>query len=750
MLNYYTNPNKRIPLIYINVFCRFRPPNEIELEHTSNNCITILSPKQLLVRKDNNLDIQQDYTFDGLFLPDTPLEQFYTRTTKQIIENVLVGYNGAVICYGQTGTGKTYTMNEIVPLAIKQIFHGVNTADFDNEIFKITVSMLEIYKEQVNDLIDTKKTNLNVIENKLKKNKLTIENLTSIPVSSESELKDIIYKGNIKRNTNTELMKEYSAKTHNIIIIVIYRYYKDKNCMKTGTLYLCDLEGSEKITKMNLDEGESIEEQKLVNKSLAALSSVVQNLSIKNDSTFHVPYRDSKLTRILSECLGGNAYTTLILTCTQNEYNLSETRNTLLFGERAKKIRNKPVVNIELNADKNPIIREVLNQRNELLNNLDEKERNAMKAMEYKKMYENEIIELKSQIKQLKESHNLDVNVIEELKGNISILENEKQRLILATQQMTNQENEILDLNKKVKNLKKKEEKNEELIEKLKEDGNKLRIANENIKYLEIEKENHIQEIEEKESNIKELERSLKEKEKNIKNLNSDLDQKMNQIKILETKIEKINKNFKEQNDDKDKIIRELENNLEKEKLKLIEKSKKCQELIDNLSEADNKIISYESKMKDQNRIINNNTKEISELQKEIEILKNKIENLEKGKIKLISTHESEVEKLQKEIFDLKSNVNKLKNELNSKENNIQYLNEQKEKLEKTKEENTIKIKEQNLDLQDKIIQLNSLKEEINEKKLIIKKNDLKIKEQNTVEVFLIPKHNYLKCKILK
>ena len=398
MLNFYNKPNKRIPLVYINVFCRFRPPSELELEHTSNNCITILSPKQLLVRKDNNLDIQQDYTFDGLFLPLTPLDQIYTRTTKQIIENVLMGYNGAVICYGQTGTGKTYTMNEITPIAVNQIFNGIGIADRDNEIFKVDVSIIEIYKEQVNDVLDTKNTNLNLIENKLKKKNLIIENLTSITVTTENELNDIIYKGTIKRNINSTSMREYTAKSHNIIIITIYRYYKDKNCLRTGTLYLCDLEGSEKITKMNPVEDENIEEQKLVNKSLSALASVVQNLSIKNDNTFHIPYRDSKLTRILSECLGGSAYTTLILTCTLNEYNLSETRNTLLFGERAKKIRNKPQINIEYNADKNPIIKDILNKRNEEMNNMDETERTAKRNAETKERYENEINKLKGQI----------------------------------------------------------------------------------------------------------------------------------------------------------------------------------------------------------------------------------------------------------------------------------------------------------------------------------------------------------------
>ena len=535
MLNFYNKPNKKIPLVYINVFCRFRPPSELELEHTSNNCITILSPKQLLVRKDNNLDIQQDYTFDGLFLPQTPLDQIYTRTTKQIIENVLMGFNGAIICYGQTGTGKTYTMNEITPLAVNQIFNGIGASDKDNEIFKIEVSIIEIYKEQVNDVLDSKKTNLNLIENKLKRKNLTIENLTTVSVNTENELNDIIYKGTIKRNTNSTTMREYTAKSHNIIIITIYRYYKDKNYLRTGTLYLCDLEGSEKITKMNPVEGESIEEQKLVNKSLSALASVVQSLSIKNDTIFHVPYRDSKLTRILAECLGGSAYTTLILTCTQNEYNLSETRNTLLFGERAKKIRNKPVINIEFNADKNPIIKEILNKRNEEENNMDER---AKKTAEFKRMYENEVNQLKGQIKQLKENQNMDLNVIQELKENINLLENDKQNLKITKEKLLIKENELKDMNKKIKDLKKKCEKDDELIENLKNEGNRLKKENDGIKYLEMEKEGYMQQVEEKENEIKNLEENMREKEQNIRKLNSELDEKKTGIKSFQIKME--------------------------------------------------------------------------------------------------------------------------------------------------------------------------------------------------------------------
>ena len=728
MLNFYNKPNKKIPLVYINVFCRFRPPSELELEHTSNNCITILSPKQLLVRKDNNLDIQQDYTFDGLFLPQTPLDQIYTRTTKQIIENVLMGFNGAIICYGQTGTGKTYTMNEITPLAVNQIFNGIGASDKDNEIFKIEVSIIEIYKEQVNDVLDSKKTNLNLIENKLKRKNLTIENLTTVSVNTENELNDIIYKGTIKRNTNNTTMREYTAKSHNIIIITIYRYYKDKNYLRTGTLYLCDLEGSEKITKMNPVEGESIEEQKLVNKSLSALASVVQSLSIKNDTIFHVHYRDSKLTRILAECLGGSAYTTLILTCTQNEYNLSETRNTLLFGERAKKIRNKPVINIELNADKNPIIKEILNKRNEEENNMDER---AKKTAEFKRMYENEINQLKGQIKQLKENQNMDLNVIQELKENINLLENDKQNLKITKEKLLIKENELKDMNKKIKDLKKKCEKDDELIENLKNEGNRLKKENDGIKYLEMEKEGYMQQVEEKENEIKNLEENMREKEQNIRKLNSELDEKKTGIKSFQIKMEKMEKDFNNQINNKDLIIKELENNIENEKNEKKKQKKIVQELNDNLIEANNKINNYENKIKEQNRNMKINNNELEELKNEIINLKKKIENLEKSKQELIQEHTIEVDKLHKEIFELKSNINKLKSDNKTKDNNMQYLKEEKEKLEKMKEDYINEVKEKESEIQNKITELNTLKDEIQEKNNILNNNDYTLKSQD-------------------
>ena len=171
---------------YIQVFCRFRPPSESELSFSTNNSVILLSPKQLIITQEKKLELKKDYTFDALFENDTSKELFYQKTSKPIVNAVLQGYNGGIICYGETGTGKSYTLKEILPQVEQQIFEYINETDGNNELFKIDLAMIEIYKEQVNDLIDLKNTNLNLIENKSKK--LIIDNLTHVGISSKEQL----------------------------------------------------------------------------------------------------------------------------------------------------------------------------------------------------------------------------------------------------------------------------------------------------------------------------------------------------------------------------------------------------------------------------------------------------------------------------------------------------------------------------------------------------------------------------------
>ena len=485
---------------YINVFCRFRPPNEEELSHSMNNSVILLNPKQLIITQEKNLEIKKDYTFDGLFEIDTPKETFYSRTTKPIIEKVLKGYNGSIICYGETGTGKTYTINEIIPQVITQIFEYINLTDAENELFKVDISIIEIFKEQVNDLLDIENKNLNLVNNS--KNQLIIDNLTHIGVSTANQLTEVINKGISKRKNNSQKMKEYNSKSHFIIILTLFHYSKINNCLKISKLFLVDLEGSERLSKSIalIPDEEPLEEQKLINKSLIALSIIVQNLSNKNDNINYAPYRDSKLTRIISDSFGGNCFTTIILTCSKHEYSTIETRNTLMFGEKAKLIKNNPILNIE-NENKYNILYEIFQDVNLLcgpseykdINNLininnnqsvngtdkdinlndnnninisnnisnnnddnndnnDNKDNNINQIineskndlyydsqLNFKNLYDTEMKFLKVQIKQLKEKIDEDNIEIQELNERNGILENEKKNLMDEFEKMLEQ-----------------------------------------------------------------------------------------------------------------------------------------------------------------------------------------------------------------------------------------------------------------------------------------------------------------------
>ena len=401
-----------------------------------------MSPKELIITQDKKLELKKNYIFDGLFEVDISKEKFYQKTCKQIVDKVLEGYNGGIICYGETGTGKTYTIREIIPQVISQIFEYIDDTDSDNELFKIDVSIIEIYKEQVNDLIDINNTNLNLIEQKNKK--LIIDNLTHAGVSSEEQLSKVISQGFSNRNINSPSYKDHNSKSHFIIMITLYHYYKKENNMKIGTLYIVDLEGSERISRTKM-EGEPLEEQKLINKSLIALSIIVQNLSNQSDNITYAPYRDSKLTRIISDCFGGNAYTTLILNCSKHECSTIETRNTLMFGEKVKRIRNKPKMNVESNANKSIIMGEIFGIReyyprmdrsydNRHFEEKKDKSKNMCLTEQNKSvdrsMDDRENTFLKNQVKHMKEKMEFDFSYIEQLNEKNKILENRNKNLM--------------------------------------------------------------------------------------------------------------------------------------------------------------------------------------------------------------------------------------------------------------------------------------------------------------------------------
>jgi kinesin family protein 5 len=263
----------------------------------------------------------------------------------------LEGFNGTIFAYGQTSSGKTHTMQGvlgnperegIIPRMIRHVFNYMLNSSPDIE-YTVKVSMIEIYMEKIKDLIDMDRYNLNVREDKAKG--IYIEGLSEHYVASDDEVLELMEIGSENRSTAATNMNEHSSRSHSIFIMTIHQNNIKEFSAKTGKLYLVDLAGSEKISKTGAT-GLTLEEAKTINKSLTTLGMVINSLT--DGKSTHIPYRESKLTRVLQESLGGNAKTCLIITCSPSIYNDAETLSTLRFGVRAKNIKNKPKINKEV------------------------------------------------------------------------------------------------------------------------------------------------------------------------------------------------------------------------------------------------------------------------------------------------------------------------------------------------------------------------------------------------------------------
>ncbi|XP_067356030.1 kinesin heavy chain-like [Channa argus] len=331
----------------VRVMCRFRPLNEAEITR---------GDKYIPKFKDDDTVVitGKPYVFDRVLPPNTTQEHVYDQCAKQIVKDVLGGYNGTIFAYGQTSSGKTHTMEGklhnpqlmgIIPRIAHDIFDHIYSMD-ENLEFHIKVSYFEIYLDKIRDLLDVSKTNLAVHEDK---NRVPyVKGCTERFVSSPEEVMDVIDEGKANRHVAVTNMNEHSSRSHSIFLINIKQENMETEKKLSGKLYLVDLAGSEKVSKTGA-EGAVLDEAKNINKSLSALGNVISALA--EGTKTHVPYRDSKMTRILQDSLGGNCRTTIIICCSPSIYNEAETKSTLMFGQRAKTIKNTVSVNLELTAE---------------------------------------------------------------------------------------------------------------------------------------------------------------------------------------------------------------------------------------------------------------------------------------------------------------------------------------------------------------------------------------------------------------
>ncbi|XP_053158958.1 kinesin-like protein KIF17 [Hemicordylus capensis] len=296
-------------------------------------------------------DPPKQFTFDGAYYVGLSTEQIYNEIAYPLVEGVTEGYNGTIFAYGQTGSGKSFTMQGIVdppsqkgiiPRAFEHLFESVQCAE--NTKFLVRASYLEIYNEDIRDLLGPNtKQKLELKEHPEKG--VYVKDLSLHTVSSITQCERIMETGWRNRAVGHTLMNKDSSRSHSIFTINMEIYVVDergRDHLRAAKLNLVDLAGSERQSKTGA-VGERLKEATKINLSLSALGNVISALA--DGKSRHIPYRDSKLTRVLQDSLGGNTRTLMVACLSPADNNYDESLSTLRYAHRAKNIQNKPRIN---------------------------------------------------------------------------------------------------------------------------------------------------------------------------------------------------------------------------------------------------------------------------------------------------------------------------------------------------------------------------------------------------------------------
>ncbi|XP_039139627.1 kinesin-like protein KIN-7L [Dioscorea cayenensis subsp. rotundata] len=339
----------------ISVAVRFRPSTSDPLPsdrqwHLDDNRISLHRP----LGTPNPTSSSPSFSFDHVFDHSTTNSSVHQVLTSPIILAAVDGFNGTVFAYGQTSSGKTYTMNGsgsdpgIIQLAVRDVFEMIQMVT--EREFLIRVSYMEIYNEEINDLLVLGNQKLPIHES-LERG-VYVAGLREEIVNNTDQVLELIKLGETNRHFGETNMNARSSRSHTIFRMVIESSVKnttssgdvsDTDAIRVSVLNLVDLAGSERIAKTGAG-GVRLKEGKHINKSLMVLGNVINKLS-EGKQRAHIPYRDSKLTRILQPALGGNAKTSIICTVAPEEVHVEETKGTLQFASRAKRITNCAQVN---------------------------------------------------------------------------------------------------------------------------------------------------------------------------------------------------------------------------------------------------------------------------------------------------------------------------------------------------------------------------------------------------------------------
>ncbi|EDV29475.1 uncharacterized protein TRIADDRAFT_1085, partial [Trichoplax adhaerens] len=381
----------------VKVIVRCRPINQREVDLRCENVVEMdESTFQARLKKPKADEPPKSFTYDGVYNINSVTDTIYNDIAYPLVDGVLEGYNGTIFAYGQTGCGKSYTMQGvtdppsqrgITPRAFDHIFEAIQTTEGTK--YLIRASYLEIYNETIRDLLAKDvKNNLEVKEHPEKG--VYVKDLLSIPVYSTIDMERLMNIGGKNRSVGATLMNADSSRSHSIFTISLEMCVKGK-ITQTGKLNLVDLAGSERQSKTGAS-GSRLKEATKINLSLSALGNVIS--ALVDGKSKHIPYRDSKLTRLLQDSLGGNTKTLMVACISPADNNYDETLSTLRYANRAKNIKNKPRINED---PKDALIRQYQEEIKKLKSMLtvsptenEQNEQARLKLMEEKEKLKNQ------------------------------------------------------------------------------------------------------------------------------------------------------------------------------------------------------------------------------------------------------------------------------------------------------------------------------------------------------------------------
>ena len=500
----------------VKVAIRVRPMNSHEKEQNSTVCVEVDTANNTVsVSKTDTKTFQFDYVYPM----ETTQRQIYDEVAFPIVDSIFQGYNGTIFAYGQTGCGKTFTMmgvvdnpdlKGIIPNAFSHIFGFIKT-EGESKKFLVRCSFVEIYNEEVRDLLVNKSTKLDIREDP--KKGTFVKDLTYVTLKDTQDIQKCLDRGNKNRHVGQTSMNDQSSRSHSLF--TVYLEIEENGKIRSGKLNLVDLAGSERVGKTNAT-GQTFDEGKKINLSLTALGSVIDALSFNRK---HIPYKDSKLTRLLADSLGGNTKTVMFANISPASYNYDETVGTLRYASRAKLIKNAPKINED---PKDALLRkyeeEIKALKEQLANGGEggEKKIKKKKVKKKKESSENNNNEDNSDISDDENENNNNNN------NKQSSNEEEKEKL---RQKLAELEKNLLD-NKKLENS--------ETMLSGENPGEKSKENEEENRKFKEYREQQLKHNEEMEEKLRKLEEEKRKEEESLKN---DVNKLQAKIKELNSEI---------------------------------------------------------------------------------------------------------------------------------------------------------------------------------------------------------------------